>query len=76
MTQVMSSLGFHPSAADPCLFVKNPEKSEPPAFVMLYVDDGGIIGTLAVIKKVLETIKRVPGKGTRSIEKLCWLPYY
>ena len=52
----MNGLGFHPSAADPCLFVKNPEKNAPPAFVMLYVDDGGIIGTPEIIKEVLEKL--------------------
>ena len=58
MTQVMNGLGFHPSAADPCLFVKNPEKNAPPAFVMLYVDDGGIIGTPEIIKEVLEKLSK------------------
>jgi hypothetical protein len=54
----MNGLGFQPSAADPCLFVKNPEKNAPPAFVMLYVDDGGIIGTPAIIKEVLQKLSK------------------
>ena len=58
MTQVMNGLGFYPSATEPCLFVKNPEKEEPPAFVMLYVDNGGIIGTPAIIKEVLENLSK------------------
>ena len=41
---VMAKCGYHSSGADPCLFIKHlPDKTF--SFVMLYVDDGGIIGS-------------------------------
>jgi hypothetical protein len=58
MTQIMLKLGFIPSPADPCLFVKKPEKNQPPAFVILYVDDGGIIGTPSIIEEVLKALSK------------------
>ena len=59
ITDVLKAVGFHPSLADPCLFVKKQEKDEPPAFVILYVDDGGIIGTDEVIKQVIHHMSKV-----------------
>jgi hypothetical protein len=59
ITQVLSDIGFHPSPADPCLFVKKMEKGEKPAFIILYVDDGGIIGTPEIINKVLKALSEV-----------------
>ncbi len=59
MTEVMSQIGFHPSKADPCLFIKRKQHNEPPAFVILYVDDGGIIGTQKVIKDVMNALSKV-----------------
>jgi hypothetical protein len=58
MTQVMLTLKFIPSPADPCLFVKKPEANKPPAFIILYVDDGGIIATPDVINEVLKALSR------------------
>ena len=57
MTQVMLSIGFHPSLADPCLFVKK-KRIGPPAFVILYVDDGGVIGTDEDIAEVMSALSK------------------
>jgi hypothetical protein len=51
-------LNFFPSPADPCLFVKKQTSKEPPAFIILYVDDGAIIGTDEVIKEVLDALSK------------------
>jgi Reverse transcriptase (RNA-dependent DNA polymerase) len=59
MTEVLQSIGFCPSPADPCLFVKKQVKGEPPVFIILYVDDGGIIGTPAKINQVLLSLSKV-----------------
>ena len=58
MTEVMKKLGFFPSPADPCLFVKPAVNNQPPAFIILYVDDGGVIGTPEVIREVLDALKK------------------
>lgn len=59
ITETLQGLDFHPSPADPCLFVRKQVGKEPPAFVILYVDDGGIIGTQEVIVKVLKSLSKV-----------------
>jgi hypothetical protein len=58
MTEVMKKLGFFPSPTDPCLFVKPPMQNQPPAFIILYVDDGGVIGTPEVIRTVLDALAK------------------
>ena len=58
MTEIMKKLGFFPSPADPCLFVKPAMKNQPPAFIILYVDDGGVIGTPEVIRSVLDALAK------------------
>ena len=40
----METLGFNPSKADPCLFIKE-NKGKHNTFIIIYVDDGGIFGT-------------------------------
>ena len=52
-TEVLNAIGFKSSKADPCLFVKEGNRKEPPAFIVLYVDDGGIIGTPEVIDEIM-----------------------
>jgi len=59
ITEIFGKLNFHPSPADPCLFVKVQTDREPPAFIILYVDDGAIIGTDKVIKEVIEALSQV-----------------
>lgn len=59
ITEVLNSIGFVSSKADPCLFVKAGKGKEPPAFIVLYVDDGGIIGTPEVIDEVMKLLSKV-----------------
>jgi hypothetical protein len=46
-------MNFIPSEADPCLFIKKDTKGEITSFVILYVDDGGIIGTQETIDELV-----------------------
>ena len=50
----LDKLGYKPSAADPCLFVK--QDSEKISLIFVYVDDGGILGTKAVIQDTMEKL--------------------
>jgi hypothetical protein len=62
--EVMAKFHFYPSAADPCLFIKHIKNDI--AFAILYVDDGGIIGTQETIQalmKELSTVFHVKGMG-------------
>jgi hypothetical protein len=58
MTEIMKKLSFFPSPADPCLFVKPAKHNQPPAFIILYVDDGGVIGKPEVIRNVLDALAK------------------
>jgi Reverse transcriptase (RNA-dependent DNA polymerase) len=58
ITEITKKLGFLPSPADPCLFVKSAKHNQPPAFIILYVDDGGIIGTPQVIRIFLAALAK------------------
>jgi Reverse transcriptase (RNA-dependent DNA polymerase) len=54
--EVIRQIGYKPSLADPCLFVKdNGSKS----FIIIYVDDGGIFGTQDEIKQVLKELGKI-----------------
>jgi Reverse transcriptase (RNA-dependent DNA polymerase) len=55
----LSKIGFKPTEADPCLFVKKGQGSKPPAFIILYVDGGGIFGTPEDIHAVLKALSNV-----------------
>jgi hypothetical protein len=55
---VMATLGFKPSVADPCLFIKANNKNETMTFIIIYVDDGGIIGTKEEIEKLLSALAK------------------
>ena len=59
ITETLAKIGFKPTEADPCLFVRHGANNEPPAFIILYVDDGGIIGTPKVIQEVLKALASV-----------------
>jgi Reverse transcriptase (RNA-dependent DNA polymerase) len=54
----MKKLPFFPSPADPCLFVKNGTNFDPPAFIIIFVDDGLTIGTPDLIKTVLKELAK------------------
>jgi hypothetical protein len=52
-------LDFHPSPADPCLYIKKAKGNEPPAYIILYADDGVIFGTPKIIEQVMKSISLV-----------------
>ena len=52
-------MDFHPSPADPCLYIKKAKGNEPPAYIILYVDDGVIFGTPQIIETVMKSISLV-----------------
>jgi hypothetical protein len=52
-------LDFHPSPADPCLYSKKAKGNEPPAYIILYVDDRVIFGTPKIIEQVMKSIYSV-----------------
>jgi hypothetical protein len=44
------------SKAVPCLFIKKANGDEPLSFVIIYVDDGGTVGTPEALKEVIEAL--------------------
>jgi hypothetical protein len=52
----MSKLSFFPSAADPCLFIKHLKDKDTISFVIIYVDDGGIIGKQETINELMQSL--------------------
>jgi hypothetical protein len=52
-------LDFHPSPSDPCLYIKKAKGNEPPAYIIIYVDDGVILGTPKIIEQVMKLISSV-----------------
>jgi hypothetical protein len=50
----MARCNYFASKADPCLFIKKANGDKPLSFVIIYVDDGSIIGTPEAIKEVIE----------------------
>jgi Reverse transcriptase (RNA-dependent DNA polymerase) len=57
--EVMATCYYYPSKSDPCLFIKKAADREPISFVIIYVDDGGIIGTPDAIKEVISGLGKV-----------------
>jgi hypothetical protein len=55
----MATCDNYPSKSDPCLFIKKAADGEPISFVIIYADDGGIIGTPAAIKEVISALGKV-----------------
>jgi Reverse transcriptase (RNA-dependent DNA polymerase) len=53
---VMKSIGYTPSPADPCLFLKQSKDQSKNAFVIIYVDDGGIFGTKENIDELVKAL--------------------
>ena len=54
---VLGELGYIPSRADPCLFIRHYETGRR-SFLIVYVDDGGIFSSKEEIKEVLEALKK------------------
>jgi hypothetical protein len=48
--------GSYPSKADHCHFMKRAKADKPMSFVIINVDDGGIIGAPDAIKAVIEAL--------------------
>jgi Reverse transcriptase (RNA-dependent DNA polymerase) len=59
ITSIFGKLDFHPSPADPCLYIKNAKGNESPVYINLYVDDGVIFGTPKIIEQVMKLISSV-----------------
>jgi hypothetical protein len=55
--EVMASIRFYPSKADPCLFIRQ-NKGEQSTYVIIYVDDGGIISTPNIIQEILKALSK------------------
>jgi hypothetical protein len=55
---VMANIDFYPSRADPCLFIKRGKDEKTTAFVIIYVDDGGIIGSRSTINEILFALSK------------------
>jgi hypothetical protein len=54
----MAGINYFLSTADPCLFIKKTEGDALLSFVIIYVDDGGFIGTPEAIIKVIEALSK------------------
>jgi hypothetical protein len=68
----VAGCSYVPSKSDPCLFIKNAEKDEPLSFVIIYVDDDGILGTPDANKEVISALGKSFKVKTINGE-LCWL---
>jgi Reverse transcriptase (RNA-dependent DNA polymerase) len=57
--EVLLSLGYHASRADPCLFI-NRDINDPQrrSYLIIYVDDGGIFSTADEIKEIIEALSK------------------
>jgi Reverse transcriptase (RNA-dependent DNA polymerase) len=68
---ILAECSYYPSKSDPCLFIKKAEKDEPLSFVIICMDDGGIIGTPDAIKEVISALgKSFKVKVMGEIENL------
>lgn len=56
ITEIFKTVGFLPSPADPCLFIQHQQKQI--SFIILYVDDGGIIATDETITQVMQLLNK------------------
>jgi hypothetical protein len=54
--EAMATCHYYPTSIDPCLFIKKDANQKPLAFVIIYVDDGGIIGSDESIKEILQAL--------------------
>ena len=54
--EVMLSINYIPSPVDPCLFLKQNKSSGNSAFVIIYVDDGGIFSSKENIEELIKAL--------------------
>ena len=56
--EVMNSIGYVPSPADPCLFLRQSKDKKKNSFVIIYVDDGGIFGTKEEVSELIKALSK------------------
>ena len=56
--EVMETMNYIPSPADPCLFIRDNQDKSQSAFVIIYVDDGGIFSTKENIQQIIQTLNK------------------
>jgi Reverse transcriptase (RNA-dependent DNA polymerase) len=56
--EAMAGCNYFTSKSDPCLLIKKANGDETLVFVIIYVDDGGIIVTREAIKEVIEVLSQ------------------
>jgi len=54
----MTNMHFKPSSADPCLFIKETKNKKDASFVIIYVDDGIILGTEETIQGIINELSK------------------
>jgi Reverse transcriptase (RNA-dependent DNA polymerase) len=59
ITSIFGKLDFQTSPADPCLYIKKAKDHEPPAYIILYLEDGVIFGLPKIIEQVMKSISSV-----------------
>jgi hypothetical protein len=75
-TSIFGKLDFHPSPADPCLYIKKAKGNESPAYIILDVDDGVIFGTPKIIEQVMKSISSVlKVKDLGEVKNFFWLSF-
>jgi Reverse transcriptase (RNA-dependent DNA polymerase) len=57
--EVLATCDYCPRKSDPCIFIKKAGDRETLSFVIIYVDDGGIIGTPDAIKEVIAALGKL-----------------
>jgi hypothetical protein len=55
----MATCDYYPSKSDPCLFIKKAADGDTISFVIINVDEGGIIETPDAIKEVISSLGKV-----------------
>ena len=54
----MKTIDYTPSAADPCLFLKQTKDKSKSAFVIIQVDDGGIFSSKENIDELIKALSK------------------
>jgi hypothetical protein len=54
----LKRIGYTPSPADPCFFIRKVSKQEKLSIITIYVDDGGVFGETKLIESVLSDLSK------------------
>jgi Reverse transcriptase (RNA-dependent DNA polymerase) len=54
--EAMAGCNYFPCKAYPCLLIKKAKEDETLSFVIIYFDDGGILGTPEIKKEIIEAL--------------------